>query len=381
MGLSGGGCKMTRYGKSHRRGFTLMELVVSMSVTAVLMGGLASAIVLASRAIPDAQSPSRGALDGYHMAEQIVGELYCAQSFTERTATAIQFTVADRNADAVPETIRYAWSGTLGDPLTRSYNGSVAVDVLLAVHEFNMGYGVETLTETTTQEITAWSEPAVLASFSGWGGVSAEPRDHAVNVSYWESQHLVIVPPEGVTQLKITHADVMVWRGASVPQGLTLGIHRPLGDGSYEPDPMPIGTPATIPGTDIEMVMLWKQAAFSDVLITDPTKTDYCLVVKGIGTTPASIHYLYSKNAPDNGIYQRWTSDGGGSWDPRANQLNQQDIYFNVYGSFFTTGQQEITTQRYFLRSARIALRVGPDPSARVETAVQVLNAPEVMSP
>ncbi len=103
---------MAKRAVARRRALTLLELVVSMVAMTTLMGGLASALVLASRAIPDDASSSAVALDAYYVADQMAGELFCARSLSERTATAVTFTVADRDNDAVAETIRYAWSGT-----------------------------------------------------------------------------------------------------------------------------------------------------------------------------------------------------------------------------------------------------------------------------
>ncbi len=131
-----------------RRAFTLLELLFAMVAMTALMGGLASALMLASRAIPDDASPAAVAIDAYYAADQIAGELFCARSFSERTATAITFTVADRDNDAIAETIRYAWSGTPGDPLTRQYNTATAVAVVDDVRLFEIRYDVKTVTRT-----------------------------------------------------------------------------------------------------------------------------------------------------------------------------------------------------------------------------------------
>jgi hypothetical protein len=55
--------------------------------------------------------------------------------------------VADRNNDAVDETIRYEWSGTPGASLTRKYNVAAAVTVLSDVNEFGLSYEVMVVTE------------------------------------------------------------------------------------------------------------------------------------------------------------------------------------------------------------------------------------------
>lgn len=136
-----------------RRAFTLLELVFAMVAMTALMGGLASALMLASRAIPDDASPAAVAIDAYYTADQIAGELFCAQSFSERTATAITFTVADRDNDAIAETIRYAWSGTPGNPLTRQYNAATEVAIVDDVREFEIRYEVKTVTQALPPDL------------------------------------------------------------------------------------------------------------------------------------------------------------------------------------------------------------------------------------
>jgi len=369
----------SRCNRSH--GFTLTELIVSVSVMAVLMGGIASAMILASRAIPDGRSALDDVVEAYHAAEQIAGELYCAQSFTVRTPTAVEFTVADRDDDASAETVRYEWSGTPGDPLTRRYNGALAVDAVSDVYEFDLTYGVQTLSKRTTEVTTTWTEDAPIASFNGWSGVTGTNLDHLVNAVGWDSEYFEITPPAGATELKITRAQVMLKRSATIPGALFVGIHRSLADGSYEPAVNPIGTLATIAGTNLTTMTLWTSVTFGDVTITDPARTDYCLVIKGTGATPAYLRYMYNKSAPADATFLLWTIDSGASWEPADRDLNKQDLVFNVYGSFGTTGEQETTVDRYFLTSTRLALRIGSESSSRVETGAEILNAIEVGGP
>ncbi len=123
-----------------RHGFTLVELVLSMVVMTILMGAMGSALVLASRAMPDDQSAAVLFRQGAQTVEQVLDELHTAQSLTVKTATTVLFTVPDRNSDSTAEIIRYAWSGTPGHALTRQYNSQTAVDVVENVQHFEVRY-------------------------------------------------------------------------------------------------------------------------------------------------------------------------------------------------------------------------------------------------
>ena len=350
--------------RQRQRAVTLVELTVSMAVGGILVAGLGSAMVLASRAIPDAESPARTTTEAYFVAEQIAGELFCAQTFTERSATVVEFAVADRDNDSTPEMIRYEWSGTPGDPLTRQYNGGAAAAVTEDVHDFALSYDTVTQSETTTQDGRTWSDETELAYFDGWAGVSALNQSHTLGPGYADSEYFEITPPDGVDQMKITMAKVTLSHSGSPPSaGVQVSIRRSKGDGSYEPNGAVIGTPATIPGGVLTTSPLWAEAIFSDVIVSDPIRHDYCIVVEVPAIPPAQVYHYYSKSAPDDGMYHRWTEDGGATWDPPSKDIDNQDLRFSVYGQYSTAGTQEITVDRYFVTSTGITLQLGPDSS------------------
>ena len=128
-----------------RRGFTLVEMVLSMAVMTVLLGGIASAMILASRAMPDVETPLKLMSDGYHAADGLASELFAAQTITFRSATIVEFTVADRNADSNAETIRYAWNGVAGQPLTRRYNNGTIDTLLENIYQFDLRYDTQSV--------------------------------------------------------------------------------------------------------------------------------------------------------------------------------------------------------------------------------------------
>src|SRR4051794_4018386 len=103
--------------------FTLIELVISLAIMAIIATALGSTIVLASRALDQDAGPAAAAVAARRATDRMLADLAAAISFSERTATSVTFTVPDRDGDGVPETIRYAWSGSGGDALTREYNG------------------------------------------------------------------------------------------------------------------------------------------------------------------------------------------------------------------------------------------------------------------
>lgn len=162
-----------------RRGLTLVELVVSMTIMTILMGAMASVLVVASHAVPDGRSPMEKKTQAADVLDQIAGELFYATSITEETEIAVTFTVADRNhGDPGPETIRYAWSGTAGDPLTRQYNGGSIITVCEGVQVFSLQFYKKAMPLHTSprvlfialNDVTLTTQDEVrLAALESWG--------------------------------------------------------------------------------------------------------------------------------------------------------------------------------------------------------------------
>lgn len=121
-----------------RRGYTLIEMVLAAAAASLLMGGLASALLISGKTMTADGPASSDANRAGLVLGQVGRDLRHALRFSERTATATTFAVPDRTGDGKPETIRYSWSGVLGAPLLYQYNGGTAVSVLSDVKQFRL---------------------------------------------------------------------------------------------------------------------------------------------------------------------------------------------------------------------------------------------------
>ncbi len=137
---------MNRHPKRTRRpAFTLAEMMVSMFIMVILMGGLTSALVVAAQTIPAGDSAPEQLIELHNLLDQIASEVKYAVTFTNPMKEDMTFSVADRSHGPVgDETIRYYWGGSSGGPLMRQYNSDAAVAVLedVDVLEFNLVEGI-----------------------------------------------------------------------------------------------------------------------------------------------------------------------------------------------------------------------------------------------
>lgn len=369
-------------GRRRSAAFTLIEMIASLIIMSILMVAMGGALMMSSQAVPDADNRTMRIAQAADVLDQITSELTYAIAVTEMTATAVTFTVADRDADSSPETIRYAWSGDAGDPLTRQYKGGTIVEIAQNVEEFELDYITRTETTTETKTEPTVSAEALLASFTGWITV-AEPDEQLFRVdrNYWATEQFTVSDlPASASKLTITRVFLQMCQSTLGDAGtFSVGVHLPAVPGDPEPAASPIGTPITRSSSTLGSSPAWVEFTFSDVEIASPG-TDYVIVVKGSDADTlardAEVMRYYAKGAPANGCIGQWTLDQGGTWSP--GKIDEYDHPFEVYGTYESTGSHEVEIDHKLLAIIAVKLQVASVGVARVETAARILNEPEV---
>jgi prepilin-type N-terminal cleavage/methylation domain-containing protein len=122
-------------------GFTLIELIVSLVIMSILLGSMASAVILAGHALPDGDDPLDRTALAVAAVDRIARDLALADPLIAADSNEVRFYVPDRGHGAAgPEKIIYAWSGVTGDPLTYTYNSGSAVTVCENVYDLSLEY-------------------------------------------------------------------------------------------------------------------------------------------------------------------------------------------------------------------------------------------------
>ncbi len=163
---------MNQLKQRHRNtGHTLPELMISLVVASMLMTGLFATLLIASQSLNPSMA-SNAVSNAADATTQILSELQLAVGFTERRTHAVTFTLVDRNGDANPASVRYAWSGAAGDPLTRQYKGGVVRTILPSVNQFQLRYDMMTTVDPPPN-------PATVHYFVRMVGLIIQPTDQA----------------------------------------------------------------------------------------------------------------------------------------------------------------------------------------------------------
>lgn len=355
-------CGVRVGGPACRRGATLVELVVSMAAATILMGGLASAVVLATRALPENRGVLENVTAASQVGQQVAADVSGAIAVVARSARVIEFQVPDRNGDATPETIRYAWSGTAGDPLFRQYNGNSAVAVLDNVGLFQLDY--ETVSVTTTGDATEnESGETELRSYNASSSLS----DYKIKSDKWVGEYFRPILPDNATSWAITRVVLMAAR-----EGAALGSARVELYGArteMRPD-NDVHASATLIEATLSNSYTWHSATFSPAPTFAPDAR-VCVIIRHLFDADACKLRYRGGGATTPNQALLTTSNCGVSWTVETDK----SLLYYVYGTVTTPGPPEVIVTQYLTR-ARVTLRVGTDDTTRVETSAPVFNAP-----
>ena len=311
--------------------------MLSLGIFAILAVALVSTLVLSARAMSiggltgAAQSTGSAATAG-----QVVSDLQVAYNFTEQTASAVKFSVPDRNGDGQPETVRYAWSGAAGSTitvggvayavpaytLTREYNGGAPATVATNVRAFALAY------QTRTQGRPAPVESAEQVLVSHDGGSGSNVKAYAEKNNAWPAECFKPNWPANTTSLKITHVKLQVARASSTATGtITLQIYQ--ASSKLPTGSVLVSVPVDV--TTLSTTKGWVDFALASPLSgLDPTQ-GYCVALATTASAPASVYY--DSTSTDTAIAYTTLSNSGSSW---AAVSTGSALQIQVYGTYTT---------------------------------------------
>jgi type II secretory pathway pseudopilin PulG len=397
--------------RRRRSGHTLVELVIAVAVSGILVAGLTSTLYVASRAV-NVSGPTRDVLTASAAAADVLGELQYAITFTERSENAVEFTVADRNGDLATETIRYAWSGIAGDPLTRRYNGGTTVTVAEDVHDFFLEYHTRTVTDAG----------------GGGGGPTSPPVFHEFTEAklFTEEGAIDVSKPGGTSSGDLLIAAVAIdasessmsapgdWNLVATESNapkVMFGVWWKVAGGS-EPSNYQFTWPGTQQAYGWIMRFTGHDAAnpidaFASANQGDSTSptspavtstADNVLIVRLGGFDDKDITVDSPGLSGHTAITMDTTGTADGAVSGGAGFVAQGTAGNSGTSTFALTDAEQSATvtlaitpdpgggggggsDKYYNLSVDVRLQVGDDSASRIDGATHVLNAPEVPNP
>lgn len=122
---------------------------MSLAVMAMIVGAISAAMVIAAKSTPGGDADSEAITQAAEALDRMTLDLSYALTITRLDTSEIAVTISDRDGNAASDTVSYAWSGTPGDPLIRTYNG-VSSPCVMRVYSLT----IEANTDSVTQRFT-----------------------------------------------------------------------------------------------------------------------------------------------------------------------------------------------------------------------------------
>lgn len=269
----------------------------------------------------------------------------------------MSFIVPDRDNDGMDETIRYAWSEVVGDPLTRRINDGNAAPILSEVR------GIYAITYPILEPNCGGSTGGLLIGHDA----TAHNRSFTVQANSWIGEYFLPSLPAdatswSVTQVKFKTASVGPTTGQVVVELRQASAGLPTGT---------ILAQATLLESSMDLVAYqWETVGFSGVSGLSPT-AGVCLVVRYVSGGDACKILYQETGVSSTSAHMVKTSSGGASWSTTAGE----SMIFKVYGKVTTPSGTSMGSLP--IGWMRVSIIAGPNSQTRTDVAVRFLNTPE----
>lgn len=344
-----------------RCGHSFIELVTAMASSALLLAGL-SAVLMISRQIAYAPTASNARLTAARVVNRLSDELRSAKWVMDSSPTAIEFVIADRNADGAGERIRYEW--TDGD-LQRTINNGPATTVVAGVEDFLLEYAFA----TTTDRLYPVSESTVtvLAFNTNVQGNVFRP----IGSGLWVSQQINPSLPAGAVAWNATRVEFYGRRNGS--GGTTLVQLRSSGAPNHGPTSEVLGA-TSIADASLSGGAGWNSATFGSE-IRGLAPGERCNLVWASANTGCFLQYADGTSGSGSGVSETSGSNPGAAWQYNSSR----NVFYRLYGTYATVGTP-VDVKRSRIAAVRVTLQTDDTPHSRIESSTSLKNEPTQVS-
>lgn len=327
------------------RGFTLIEVVVTTAVLAVILGATVSVMRLTARAAAGTAGPMGAANAAAGGVAQFSRDVALASTITALTSRSISFTVPASGGGSTA--ITYTWSGVVGAPLLRT-KGGVTTTVASDVRSF----ALETVRATTAGSPSATTSGEMLIGSLAMTAAGYDEYDASTTTRV--SQYVATSFVAGVRQWTPTRVRFMAAPSGSVDSQLQVQIRTASG---Y----VPASAGTAYAAQSIDEALLpgnsgWVQVAFASANAIDASER-VALVFSSPNTNRGG-RVTVTKNVSGNTTGTAGNSiNSGTTWT----MLEGPGVVYELYGtvSQVTSGEKAARAS-----SMAVSLEVGPGAQA-----------------
>lgn len=355
---------------STRHAFTLIEMLLSMTLCLLILGILQSLLILSSNALPSSKvSPLRAArLDS--QLDYLASDLRDATAVLSLTTSSIELLLPDKTSDGLPDRALYTWNSSqpnsplyrqLAPSPTADFSAAPAATMLASAYSVSISpdYATETLTSPSASPTTAGIE--VL----GAERVSAVTTATPLTASTSYAQVISATVPSSASTFKIPRIFLRLSRASSTTDGI-LVVSLTSISGSETPT-QTILTQRRIPAASLPpSPSSWFEIRFPECPSLT-TGTKYAIVISPSVSNLASLDVQTSTTGPF-----LTSTNGGSSWS----SLSTTSMLYRVHVAPSDQSAAAATAAQVRNRLAGISLSVRTTSSTR--TITRYFHAPNV---
>ena len=335
--------------------FTLLEMVMSMAVLAVILGAVGSAMLISSKIVPRNGDAFDGALRARETARRIADELSMATQIVDATDKAIAFDVPDRDKDGVDERIEFSWSGTPGDPITMTMNGSTSI-LEDDARKLELAYLRET---RSTESLGTAAESLTDELLASWSGTT----NSQVLVRSTLTPSVGVTPRStgGATHYRVT--SVRLWLGQASAVDSTVGVQLKAPTATGAPGTTILAS-ATIAESALPVSPGWVTIPFTGTTAT-PFDTATWIVLRRAAGADAAVAPIATGVAHSRVAYAMG-----------VNVTTDSCLPFQLFGR--ATRPTTVKSLSTHAAGVQVAVQLGTTETATGLAGARLINAPEL---
>jgi hypothetical protein len=358
---------------SHRRrqGVTLLELMITLPSATILIGAMAGCIAIMMRARSQDDTTFRSTYDLSNASARIAADIESATAIVSSSATHIEMVVPDRNADGLPEQMRYEWGGNLGanaNKLMWKYNQGALETLFDDIGSFDLQRNTVAAPLPTLIANQFLPETAVLKSINALP--SASFREQVVNASNSVGQYFIPDVPGTGIKWDLGSIRIMVRAAdANVDGVLCVRVMR-----SSTTNQLPV--PPILAEVKISESRLGANYQWLDIPLApisgQAQGVPLCITLNYGGGTGdvAKVQFLENGVGMPSNANLVTSINGGTTWTAST---GIQGLRFYAYGLY-----DGYNGQRTFLNSIDLKLSSSQAVTRKIETSIRLPASPEV---
>jgi hypothetical protein len=355
--------------RKSRAGLTMLELLVSVPAATVLIAAMAMCVTIMMRANSQDETLFRSTYDLANAANQIASDIESAVSIVSSSATHIEFVVPDRDADGLPEQMRYEWGGATGTNAKKvlwKYNQSQLAVLFDDVGAFSLQTNTVLASSAVPNHLIA--ESAILKSIDAYP--SGVFQEQVINAGSNIGEYLVPDVTGASTKWDLGAIRIMVKATDSSTDGV-LRIRVMRGDTSTKLPIAPI-----LAEVNIEKGRLGTNYQWLDIPIApvswQSAGAPLCVTLSSGGGAGdvASVQFIENGVGMPTNANMVTSSNGGTSWTTSGSTKG-----LRLYAVGFYDGY---VGQRKFLSSVDLQMTSSRSTLQIIHTSVRTPNGPEI---